>query len=248
MRKKIVAGNWKMNLSLEEALSLQDEINKTYSNENCEVILFSPSIYLTELKKNETKITIGAQNAFPKDSGAFTGEISIAQLKNIGIHHLLIGHSERRSLFHEENELLKEKVTVALEKGFQIIFCVGEELEDREKGTYKDLILNQLKDSLFHISTDDLKNVVIAYEPVWAIGTGKTASSDQANEVHAFIREAIEEKYGKLSAAETRILYGGSCKPENAEELFEQPNIDGGLIGGASLKANDFLSIINAAK
>jgi triosephosphate isomerase len=248
MRKKIVAGNWKMNLSLEDALALQQKLNTNSVERKCEVILFSPSIFLTELKKNEGQILIGAQNAYPKDSGAYTGEVSIKQLTDINVKHLLVGHSERRNIFFENNELLKEKVSSAIKNESTIIFCVGEELEQREKGIYDEVILKQLKESLFHLSASEFKYVIIAYEPVWAIGTGKTATSEQANEVHILIRKAIAEQYNLEVAEQTSILYGGSCNPKNANELFEQSDIDGGLIGGASLNANDFLAVINAIK
>ena len=246
MRKKIVAGNWKMNLSLEEALNLQHELNKEATTLPCEVVLFSPSIYLTELKKNESQLTIGAQNAHPKDNGAYTGEVSLKQLADIGIKTVLIGHSERRAIFKENHDFLKEKVDAAIRQGFTVFFCVGEEKEEREKGIHATVILKQLNESLFHLDEKAFKQVVIAYEPVWAIGTGLTATSDQANEMHITIRAAIAKNYNTELAESTSILYGGSCKPTNAKELFEQSDIDGGLIGGASLNASDFLGIIKA--
>lgn len=245
MRKKIVAGNWKMNLSQHEALALQNELN-SLSLTSCKVVLFSPSIYLSDLLKNETKIEIGAQNAFPKDSGAFTGEISFKQLRDLGVKNTLIGHSERRNLFNETNDFLKQKVDAALAQNINVFFCVGEQQEEREKGIHNNVITAQLKESLFHLNKTAFEKIVIAYEPVWAIGTGLTASKEQANEMHAHIRNVIADQYDSQTAEMTSILYGGSCKPSNAKELFEQPHIDGGLIGGASLKASDFTSIIQS--
>jgi triosephosphate isomerase len=249
MRKKIVAGNWKMNLTRSEAKRLFDSISKLSSEMLCDIYQFVPSLFLAELidKKVDSPI-LGAQNAHPKSNGAFTGEISMHQIKDIGVKAILIGHSERRQLFGESNEFLKEKVDAAISEGLTLFFCCGESLEQREDGNHEQVVINQLKESLFHLTEKDFKNVVIAYEPVWAIGTGKTASSEQANEMHSAIRSAVAGNYTTDVANKTSILYGGSCKPSNAEELFSKEHIDGGLIGGASLKEEDFSSIINACK
>ena len=244
MREKIIAGNWKMNLSYSEAEQLVAGIAKVAQHENNEIIVFSPSIYLkTLLDEFGASVKIGAQNGYPQDQGAFTGEVSILQLKQIGVKHLLIGHSERRELFHETNALLKEKVTKAVELGFTIYFCCGEQLSQRELNQHFSVIEEQLNESLFHIEKHQFAQVVIAYEPVWAIGTGKTASSSQAEEMHQFIRSQISRRYDENIAQNTSILYGGSCNPTNAVELFSQVNIDGGLIGGASLSLTDFIAI-----
>lgn len=246
MRKKIVAGNWKMNLLLEEAKKLNQSIDEalTDSSGKCDVYNFVPAIYLQFTTKSSKNIEIGAQNGHPKESGAFTGEISMKQLANIGAKAVLIGHSERRQLFNESDAFLKEKVDAALKEGLKVFFCCGETLELRESGKYEEFVINQLKDSLFHLSENDFKNVVIAYEPIWAIGTGKTASPEQANEMHQKIRMAVSDYYSPVIAENTSLLYGGSCNPSNAKTLFSQSDIDGGLIGGASLKPADFLSII----
>ena len=247
MRKKIVAGNWKMNLLFDEAVKLNAAIDNALNdkNQNCDVVHFVPSIYLKYLIENSKNVVVGAQNGYPSKQGAFTGEISMNQLVNIGVKTVLIGHSERRQLFHESDEFLKEKVDAAIEEGLKIFFCCGETLSERESGNHEEIIVNQLKKALFHLSASDFKNVVIAYEPIWAIGTGKTASPEQANDMHKNIRKAIEKNYSPEIAQNTSILYGGSCKPSNAEELFGQSDIDGGLIGGASLKADDFLALIH---
>ncbi|PWH81447.1 triose-phosphate isomerase [Brumimicrobium oceani] len=246
MRKKIVAGNWKMNLSLEEAQSLHSEINDALetSEFNCEVYHFVPSIYLSTLLESDQKVNVGSQNGYPAKNGAFTGEVSMSQLSGIGTKAVLIGHSERRQLFNESDILLKEKVDAALEEDLKVFFCCGETLEERESGQYKQTVIKQLKNSLFHLPSKEFAKIVIAYEPIWAIGTGKTASPEQANEMHKSIREAIEHAYTQEIAQNTSILYGGSCKPSNATELLNQSDIDGGLIGGASLKSEDFLKII----
>jgi triosephosphate isomerase (TIM) len=249
MRKKITAGNWKMNLSYSEAEQLVAGIAEVAQDENDEIVVFSPSIYLkTLLDEFGASVKIGAQNGYPQDQGAFTGEVSILQLKQIGVKHLLIGHSERRDLFHETNALLKEKVTKALELGFTIYFCCGEQLSQRELNQHFSVIEQQLNESLFHIEKHQFAQVVIAYEPVWAIGTGKTASSAQAEEMHQFIRSQISRRYDENIAQNTSILYGGSCNPTNAAELFTQTNIDGGLIGGASLSLTDFIAIAEVQK
>lgn len=247
MRKKIVAGNWKMNLNLQQAI---DIVEGTSGGEECEVYFFSPSLFLDPLLQlsavKSDKIHIGAQNAYPKDSGAFTGEISMKQLANLGIKNVLIGHSERRQHFNESASFLKDKVDAALSNNLQAFFCCGESLKERENGKHMEVVINQLNDAVFHLSPEDFSKIVIAYEPVWAIGTGKTASSEQAEEMHSEIRKAIVKKYGNIISDRISILYGGSCKPSNAKELFGQKNIDGGLIGGASLKTDDFNTIISS--
>lgn len=246
MRNKIVAGNWKMNLLPNEANQLFHEISEN-TNSNCQVYAFVPSIYLAELaSKIQNNVFVGAQNAYYEDFGAFTGEVSMKQIKATGAKAVLIGHSERRSIFLESNELLKLKVDAALKEGLEVFFCCGETLDERESNQQEEVILKQLQDSLFHLSVEEIKNVVIAYEPVWAIGTGKTASKEQANEVHQFIRKELTSKYGEICANNVSILYGGSCNPSNAKDLFSQSDIDGGLIGGASLKSKDFLEIQNS--
>lgn len=246
MRKKIVAGNWKMNLSLDEAQSLHTEINDALNKvkSNCEVYHFAPSIYLNSLINRDQTVKVGAQNGYPEKTGAFTGEVSMFQLSKINTEAILIGHSERRQLFNETDAFLKEKVNAALLEDLKIFFCCGETLEERESGKYKETVITQLKNSLFHLSSTEFSKVVIAYEPIWAIGTGKTASPEQANEMHKSIRQAIAHAYSQEIAENTSILYGGSCKPSNADELLTQSDIDGGLIGGASLKSEDFLKII----
>ncbi len=246
MRKKIVAGNWKMNLSLDEAKSLHQEINDSLkeTGSKCEVYHFAPSIYLGSLIGSGKIVKVGAQNGYPEKEGAFTGEVSMHQLAGIGTQAVLIGHSERRQIFNESNAFLKEKVNSALAEGLKVFFCCGESLEERESGKFKQVIIAQLKNSLFHLSSTEFSKIVIAYEPIWAIGTGKTASPEQANEMHKSIREAISHAYTQEIAEKTSILYGGSCKPSNASDLLLQSDIDGGLIGGASMKSEDFLQII----
>jgi len=249
MRRKIVAGNWKMNLTRSEAKKLFEEVANLKSDLSCDVYQFVPSLFIADLlDAHLPSPVIGAQNAYPKSNGAFTGEISMHQLKDMGVKAILIGHSERRHFFGETNEFLKEKVDAAISEGLTLFFCCGESLEQRENGNHEQVVISQLKASLFHLSEKDFTNVVIAYEPVWAIGTGKTASSDQANEMHSAIRSAVAGNYSVDVAEKTSILYGGSCKPSNAKELFSKEHIDGGLIGGASLKAEEFEGIINAWK
>lgn len=247
MAKKIVAGNWKMNLNLDEANSLVESLkNKDWSNE-VEVILFPSHVLISSVVNViKDKCSVGVQSFSQYEKGAYTGENSIAQVKSVGATIGLIGHSERRSIFGETNEQLKDKVDQAISNDFDFIFCCGEPLEVRESGNELSYVLNQLEQSLFHLSADDMKDVIIAYEPVWAIGTGRTASSDQAEAMHKSIRKSIELKYGVEVAKAVTILYGGSCNAGNASELFSKPNVDGGLIGGASLKAEDFMSIIDS--
>lgn len=249
MRKKIVAGNWKMNLTRSEAKSLFEGVANLKNDASCDVYQFVPSLFISDLiDENKSFPMIGAQNAHPKPNGAFTGEISMHQVKDMGVNAVLVGHSERRQIFRESNEFLKEKVDAAIAEGLTVFFCCGESLEQREDGSHEQVVISQLKASLFHLSEKEFEHVVIAYEPVWAIGTGKTASSDQANEMHSAIRSAVAGNYSVDVAKNTSILYGGSCKPSNAEDLFSKEHIDGGLIGGASLKVEDFSGIINAWK
>lgn len=249
MREKITAGNWKMNLSWEEANNLANQLAKQPKNAEEQIVVFSPNIYLKSLiDAYGNHLSIGAQNGYSEDSGAFTGEVSFKQLRELGVKHVLIGHSERRDLFHETDLLLKKKVSKAVELGFTIYFCCGEHLKERDADLHFSVIEKQLNNSLFHLSEAQFNQVVIAYEPVWAIGTGKTASTEQAEEMHAFIRSLLQKKYSEKVAVSTSILYGGSCKASNAQDLFSQPNIDGGLIGGASLQCADFSAIIEAQK
>ncbi|MCS4229204.1 triose-phosphate isomerase [Sphingobacterium sp. BIGb0165] len=249
MRKKIVAGNWKMNLDYQSGLSLFSEIINMAKDEvigNQELVVCSPFIHLSslgQLSKNVTNVNIGAQNIHQAESGAYTGEISAAQVKSVGASHVILGHSERRAYFGETDALLAAKVDVALKHGLTPIFCIGETKEERESGDFFEIIKTQLTAGLFHLSNEAFAAVVLAYEPVWAIGTGLTASPEQAQEVHQFIRQVVAEKYGQEAADNTSILYGGSCNPGNAKDLFAQADIDGGLIGGASLKSRDFIDI-----
>lgn len=245
-RKNIVAGNWKMNLLADEAKELFAELIQMVDKQ-CEVLIFPPAIYLDQfIRLNNGNIGIGAQNAYPVDQGAFTGEISMTQLKSLGVNYVLVGHSERRAYFGEHHEFLKMKINAALENEITPVFCCGEPLSIREKGEEFSFVKQQLDESLFHLSESELKKCIIAYEPVWAIGTGVTASVDQAESMHAAIRSWIVENYGQLTANEISILYGGSCNASNASELFACPNVDGGLIGGASLKKDSFEAITNA--
>ena len=251
MRKNLVAGNWKMNTTVAEGVQLAKEVNEAVAAAGelkCDVVIGVPFTHLTAVKNviNIEKVGLSAENCANKEKGAYTGEVSAAMVASTGANYVILGHSERREYYNETPVILKEKVDLALANGLKVIFCCGESLELREAGTYEDFIKAELKDSLFHLSAEQFANIVIAYEPIWAIGTGKTATSDQAEEVHAFIRSFLAEKYGETVANDTTILYGGSCKPSNAPELFAKPNIDGGLIGGASLKAADFMGIVTA--
>lgn len=247
MRKKIVAGNWKMNLLSAEAKRLLDDISNSIPEfNNVELMLFPPSLFLHELAKDSKMINIGAQNFYPADSGAFTGEISITQIKDAGAKYALIGHSERRAIFGEKADLLKQKVNSAIKNNIGVVFCCGEPLEIRENGTELEYVKKQLIDSLFHLSENEIHQCIIAYEPVWAIGTGKTASVQQVEDMHNSIRNWISESYSESLSKKISILYGGSCNPSNASELFACPNVDGGLIGGASLQAESFLQIANS--
>lgn len=250
MRKNIVAGNWKMNKTLQEGIALAKELNEVLANErpNCDVIICTPFIHLASVTPlvDSAKIGVGAENCADKESGAYTGEVSAAMVASTGAKYVILGHSERRAYYHETPEILKEKVRLALANGLTPIFCVGEVLEEREAGKQNEVVYGQLAGSLFDLSAEEFSRLIIAYEPVWAIGTGKTATAAQAQEIHAYIRSVIAEKYGKDVADNTSILYGGSCKASNARELFANPDVDGGLIGGASLKAADFKGIIDA--
>lgn len=252
MRQKIVAGNWKMNNTLNEGLKLTTEIVNMVADEvrgDVKVILAPPFVLMSQVKnliKGVDKIYLSAQNCNENVSGAYTGEVSAAMISSIGATHVIIGHSERREYFNETNAQLAKKVDLALENNLTPIFCCGESLEIRESGNYEEFICNQIKESLFHLDADDFSKIVIAYEPIWAIGTGKTASSQQAQEVHAALRKYVAGQYGEEVADNLSILYGGSCKPDNAQELFACPDVDGGLIGGASLKSRDFTDIVKS--
>lgn len=254
MRKKIVAGNWKMNLLDEEVINYIVNFNsrKNEIESEAEIIILPASIYLdTMISMPDWDVRIGAQNCSQFNNGAYTGEISAAMLRDFdydseNLHYCLVGHSERRAYFKESNEVLAEKVNRLIENGLKPIFCCGEELQHRQEGKHFDLVKSQITESLFHLNEVEIKQVVIAYEPVWAIGTGETASNNQAQEMHAYIRSIIAEQFSQEIADSISILYGGSCQPNNAKELFEQPDIDGGLIGGASLEVDSFIQIINA--
>jgi triosephosphate isomerase (TIM) len=249
MRKKIVAGNWKMNKTHEEGIKLATEIVNMVKDEvrnNAEVVICPPFVSIQNIAKLlDSRVNAGAQNCSSKASGAYTGEVSAEMLKAIGVKYVILGHSERREYFKETNAELAEKVNIVLKNGLTPIFCCGETLAQREKGIHIDFVNSQLTESLFHLSDEDFRKVVIAYEPIWAIGTGVTASTAQAQEMHEKIRKHLVSKYGK-TAEETSILYGGSCKPDNAKELFACKDVDGGLIGGASLKSRDFVDIIKS--
>ncbi len=251
MRKKIVAGNWKMNKTLPEGIQLAEEVNekvKALQVPEVKVILGTPFIHLAEVSKivDPAIISISAQNCATEASGAYTGEISAAMVASTGSTHVILGHSERRSYYGETDAILVKKVTQALANQLEIIFCIGEVLAEREAGKHFEVVKSQLENGLFQLSPEEFSHIILAYEPVWAIGTGKTATSAQAQEMHAFIRKVLTEKYGKEIAENTSILYGGSCNAKNADELFSNPDVDGGLIGGASLKAEDFSLIIAA--
>ncbi|MCF8381930.1 MAG: triose-phosphate isomerase [Bacteroidales bacterium] len=248
MRQKIVAGNWKMNTNVEEGLALAKAVNDSASSKTSDAIMIiaPPFTHLTSVQKILTKVKLSSQNCASEEKGAFTGEVSVDMIKSTGAEYVIIGHSERREYYNEESATLAKKVNLCLSRGLKPIFCIGEVLSEREKNKHFNVIFTQLADGLFHLSEEEISNVVLAYEPVWAIGTGVTASSDQAQEMHKFIREKLEENYGADVADSISILYGGSCKPDNAKELFANPDVDGGLIGGASLKAEDFIQIVNA--
>ncbi len=247
MRKKIVAGNWKMNMNLQEGLKLAEEVDNALLNTSgVTVILGTPFVHLAAVAGKVKSAGVAAQNCASEESGAYTGEVSAEMIQSTGAQYVIIGHSERRAYYNEDNETLKKKVELALKNNLTPIFCCGEVLEDREANKQHDVVKTQLSESIFHLSAEDIKKLVIAYEPVWAIGTGKTASSGQAQEMHKDIRDMIAEKYDQSVADEISVLYGGSCKPSNAGELFANPDVDGGLIGGAALKSEDFMGIVTA--
>lgn len=253
-RKKIVAGNWKMNLSYPESETLTKGILaevSQWTNDQCEVMLFPPALYVTSVAHQCVSVPhvyVGGQNMHTQTQGAYTGEISAMMLASIGADAVLVGHSERRMLFHETNDFLAQKVNAALQHNLTPVYCIGETLTERESEKTFHVLEQQLQEGLYHLSETQLANTIIAYEPVWAIGTGKTATPEQAQEVHAFIRKSIQKQYQNADLAQNIILlYGGSVKPDNAEALFNQPDIDGGLIGGASLKAEDFMALVRAA-
>ncbi len=252
MRKKIVAGNWKMNMNLQDGIALAKELNETLTAEkpNCGVIICTPFIHLASIAQllDQDVIGLGAENCADKEKGAYTGEVSAEMVKSTGAQYVILGHSERRGYYGETPEILKEKVLLALKNGLKVIFCIGESLEEREANKQNEVVKAELEGSVFNLSAEEFKNIIIAYEPIWAIGTGKTATAEQAEEIHAYIRSVVAEHYGEAVADDTTILYGGSCKASNAPELFAKPDIDGGLIGGASLKAADFKGIIDAWK
>jgi len=247
-RKKIVAGNWKMNMTQDQSVNLISELNQITSNDV--EIKIAPSF--TNLSKailmlENSEIEVIAQNVYFEERGAFTGEISVEMLKSIGVSNIIIGHSERRKYFNETDIILSKKVRVAIDNSMKIIFCVGEELSEREKGNHFDLIKSQIINGLFELSSDKIKSIIVAYEPVWAIGTGKTAENHQIQQMHEFIRKLFKDNYGNDISNKLRILYGGSVKPNNAKEIFSLSDVDGGLIGGASLNFSDFKAIVQAA-
>ena len=252
MRKKIVAGNWKMNKNLQEGIALATELNDILKADkpNCDVVICTPFIHLASVAGiiDQSVIVLGAENCADKASGAYTGEVSAEMVKSTGAGYVILGHSERRAYYGETAEILKEKINLALANGLKVIFCIGEVLEERESGKQNEVVEAQLAGSLFDLTAEQFANIILAYEPVWAIGTGKTATAEQAEEMHAFIRGVIAGKFGAEAAENVSILYGGSCKPSNAKEIFSKENVDGGLIGGAALKAADFKGIIDAWK
>ncbi|MEL1240673.1 triose-phosphate isomerase [Flavobacterium flavipallidum] len=249
MRKKIVAGNWKMHKNAAQTSELLSElIAKVPANTTAQVIV-APTFVNLAAAVNQlkgTNISVSAQNVHQTESGAFTGEISADMLTGVGVNTVILGHSERRAIFHESDALIADKVNTALKHDMTVIFCFGEELKDRQSGNHFNIVENQLKDGLFQVDAKSWNKIVLAYEPVWAIGTGETASPEQAQEMHEFIRKTILKAYGKEIAENATILYGGSVKPENAKEIFSKPDVDGGLIGGAALKADDFVAIVTA--
>lgn len=249
MRKKIAAGNWKMNLDKESSIELAKQISEHPIPEGVHVILGTPYVYLSkalDICSTNPSVDVASQNCHQKESGAYTGEISIPMLDSLGLKYCIVGHSERRELFGESDQVIKEKIDALLNKNITPIFCCGEPLNIREDGSQNEYVSTQLDNSIFHLSSDQLEGIVIAYEPIWAIGTGKTASPEQAQDMHAFIRSLIEDKYGAETADKISILYGGSVKPANAKDLFSQQDVDGGLVGGASLKSESFIPIIEA--
>lgn len=249
MRNKIVAGNWKMHKNAEETEDLLNELIDKLPNDIEAHIIVAPTFVNLASAVDHlefTNIGVAAQNMSQFESGAYTGEISADMLKSIGVNIVIIGHSERRAYFNETDFILAEKVTTALKNNLTVIFCFGEELKDRQNKQHFNLVENQLRDGLFHIENKDWENIILAYEPVWAIGTGETASPEQAQEMHQFIRETVQKRFGTDIAQDVSILYGGSVKPDNAKEIFSKPDVDGGLIGGAALKASDFAAIVSS--
>ena len=248
MRKKIVAGNWKMNNDLAETEMFLVDLKKQIFPENIMVMIAPPFTSLNHAFKSlrEHPVELAAQNMHQSNDGAFTGEISAKMLKSVGAKTVILGHSERRAYFNEDSAMLAEKVNTALENEMTVIFCIGEELKDRKQGNHFDLVKKQLSEGIFHVSNDAWENIIIAYEPVWAIGTGETSSPEQAQEIHEFIRKTIAENYSIAIAENVSILYRGSVKPDNAPEIFAQTDVDGGLIGGASLQVEGFMQIVNA--
>lgn len=250
MRKNIVAGNWKMNTTLPEGVALAKDVNEALKgvDAKCDVIICVPFTHLASVNDviNSEKLGLGAENCADHKSGAYTGEVSAPMVASTGATYVILGHSERRQYYGETSEILKEKVNLALANNLTPIFCVGEVLEQRENGSYLEVVKKQIEEALFDLSVEDFSKLILAYEPVWAIGTGKTATDDQAQEMHSYIRGVIADKYGKEVADNTSILYGGSCKPSNAKALFAKPDVDGGLIGGASLDAESFMGIVTA--
>jgi triosephosphate isomerase len=249
MRKKIVAGNWKMNNDIQQTEALLAEILNKKQDNNVAKIVVAPTFVNLQAAVQQTagtNVIVAAQNMHQAENGAYTGEISVGMLKSIHVNTVILGHSERRAYFGETNSLLAQKVNTALKHDVTVIFCFGEELADRQSGNHFNVVETQLREGLFHIDKNDWSSIVLAYEPVWAIGTGETSSPEQAQEMHAFIRTLIKDNVGEAIAENTSILYGGSVKPDNAREIFSKPDVDGGLIGGAALKADDFLAIVNA--
>ncbi|WP_034044197.1 triose-phosphate isomerase [Wocania ichthyoenteri] len=248
MRKQIVAGNWKMNNDLSQTEALITALKAQIKTTNAEVMVAPTATNLWQaynsLKNSEIEVI--AQNMHFAENGAYTGEISANMLKSVGVQTVILGHSERRAYFNETDDMLAKKVDAALANNMRVIFCFGEELADRKSGNEENIVENQIKNALFHLEASAFKNIVLAYEPVWAIGTGETASPEQAQDMHAFIRKIIANTYGNEVANNLSILYGGSCKPTNAKEIFSKPDVDGGLIGGAALNADDFFAIVNA--
>jgi len=248
MRKKVVAGNWKCNTTVAEGVALAKEVNDVVTAQGVVVVLGTPFTHITEVAKTLTNkvISVAAQNCAAEAKGAFTGEVSAAMVASTGAKYVILGHSERREYYGETSAILNKKLALALENNLTPIYCCGEALTIREAGIQNEYVINQLKETIFTLSVEDFKKIIIAYEPIWAIGTGKTATTAQAQEMHKAIRDAIAAQFGNDVAQEISILYGGSCNAQNAQELFSNPDVDGGLIGGASLKAADFNTIINA--
>lgn len=250
MRKNIVAGNWKMNTTLSEGVQLAKDVNEALKGvtPKCDVVICVPFTHLASVAAaiDSSRLGLGAENCADHVKGAYTGEVSAPMVASTGAKYVILGHSERRQYYGETSGTLKEKIGLALAENLTPIFCIGEVLEQREDGTYFDVVTKQIEEALFGLSSEDFSKIILAYEPVWAIGTGKTATAEQAEEMHAHIRKVIAGKYGKEVADDTSILYGGSCKPSNAAELFAKPDVDGGLIGGAALDAASFMGIVTA--